>query len=486
MCLSKRFLCFLIVLGSLSVPVFAQNLTTVTATITDPNSLPWSFATIQAQLIPTGITPTINGQQVSGFTRATADVNGTFSMNLASNAVLSPAGTQWQFTVNTSGIAPPAGTGPQGFSFISTGTLISGASVNISTQLSGLAPALSRIVGIFSGSIANTQVAFGSAANTIAGDPNFTWLTANKKLLIGDPIGGLSGSTPLPVGTWALQSIHHNTATTAQDEGVVGIVQADNGVDSINNHIIGGFFRANTLTNLYSGVGNAPIAGVDSAGLSSHPSGTLGQVLGGIFTGYNTSTGGVSDLAGVAGQVSVSGSGAVGSGFSFRAYGPTITGGTPPGSVGGLYVNTMNGGALNYGLFINPQTQDSTHWAIKTGTGLVQFGDTVNAVNYQTATDCAANSVSPAACGSACAGAFVIPTTTTTYTVNTTCPTTNTSHYFLFPRTDNSGLPSAPTCAVPSIASEPVRSTHVNNVSFTVAIASTTGATCWDYLITSN
>jgi len=144
-----RILGFLIVLCFLSAPAFAQNLTTVTATITDPNGLPYSFATIQAQLIPTGITPTINGQGVAGFTRASADVNGTFSMNLASNAVLSPAGTQWQFTVNTSGITPPAGTGPQGFSFISTGTLISGASVNISAQLSGAAPALSRIVSAF-------------------------------------------------------------------------------------------------------------------------------------------------------------------------------------------------------------------------------------------------------------------------------------------------------------------------------------------------
>lgn len=118
----------------------AQNTTIVTATITDPNGLPYSNAKVQAQLIPAGITPRIpppcNGQSaspcfVSGFTSATADVTGSFSMNLASNAVLTPGGTQWQFTVNETGIAPPAGTGPQSCTATIT---ISGASQSISSN----------------------------------------------------------------------------------------------------------------------------------------------------------------------------------------------------------------------------------------------------------------------------------------------------------------------------------------------------------------
>jgi len=136
-----RIAAVLYFLGFLSLPVSAQNLTTVSATIVDPNGLPYSNATIQAQLIPTGVTPTINGIQVSAFTRANADVTGTFSMNLASNAVLSPGGTQWQFTVNETGIAPPQGTGAQQFTVTLT---ISGASQNISTNLSAAAPALGR------------------------------------------------------------------------------------------------------------------------------------------------------------------------------------------------------------------------------------------------------------------------------------------------------------------------------------------------------
>jgi hypothetical protein len=120
---------------------FAQNFTVVSATIVDPNGLPYSNATIQAQLVPTGTTPTLNGVQVASFSNASANVNGTFSMTLASNAVLSPGGTQWQFTVNEIGIAPPAGTGPQ--SFVVTIT-ISGASQSITSNLNAVAPKLSN------------------------------------------------------------------------------------------------------------------------------------------------------------------------------------------------------------------------------------------------------------------------------------------------------------------------------------------------------
>lgn len=135
----KRLLLLLSAVFFLAPLAAAQNLTTVTATIADPINVPYSFAQVSAQLIPTGVTPTINGIGVAGFTRATADVNGTFSMNLASNAVLSPGGTQWQFTVTEPGIAPPLGTGPQ--SFVSV-LVISGASMNITSTLNAAAPKL--------------------------------------------------------------------------------------------------------------------------------------------------------------------------------------------------------------------------------------------------------------------------------------------------------------------------------------------------------
>lgn len=129
----------------------AQTPTVVTGTITDPNGLPYSNARVSAQLIPTTASPTIivNGipTAIGGQNNATADVNGSFSMNLFCNSagggcsVISPSGTQWQFTVTTNGIAPPLGTGSQSFSVSIT---ITGTSQNISTTLNALAPALSR------------------------------------------------------------------------------------------------------------------------------------------------------------------------------------------------------------------------------------------------------------------------------------------------------------------------------------------------------
>lgn len=150
----KPLLLALAIFGALlfSNAASAQNITSVSGTVVDPNGLPYANGTIQAQLIPAGITPTIpppcNGQSqtpcsVNPFTSASLDINGHFSMNLASNVVLTPSGTKWQFTVSgTSGLPPPVGTGTQTFASSIT---ISGASQNISSTLNALAPALTNI-----------------------------------------------------------------------------------------------------------------------------------------------------------------------------------------------------------------------------------------------------------------------------------------------------------------------------------------------------
>ncbi len=101
---------------------------------------------------------------------------------------------------------------------------------------------------------------------------------------------------------------------------------------------------------------------------------------------------------------------------------------------------------------------------------------------YQTASNCAVNSASPAACGSAPTGVIAIPTTTVTYTVNTTAVTAN-SRIFLEDLTDNTGIPSAPTCtALASFGAAQV-STRSAGTSFTISLPSTAGTTCFNYLI---
>lgn len=143
--------------------------------------------------------------------------------------------------------------------------------------------------------------------------------------------------------------------------------------------------------------------------------------------------------------------------------------------------------ATSYGFRADAQSGSTVNnWGfLSAATNNDQMGN-LTVTSAKTSTDCAVNSVSPAACVAACSGAFVVPTTTTTYTVNTTCPTTNTSHIFLFPRTDATGLPSAPTCVAVAVTSSVARSAHVNNTSFTFILPSTTGTTCWDYWIISN
>lgn len=126
---------FLLVL--LSLPASAQNFTNVTGTVTDPNGLAYSNATITADLIGGNPSP-VNGQAIQGSLTAPLDVNGTFSMTVGSNTVV---GGQWRFTVNTAGVPPPLGTGPQNFSVTVT---IGGATQSISTNLNAVAPALSH------------------------------------------------------------------------------------------------------------------------------------------------------------------------------------------------------------------------------------------------------------------------------------------------------------------------------------------------------
>jgi hypothetical protein len=101
---------------------------------------------------------------------------------------------------------------------------------------------------------------------------------------------------------------------------------------------------------------------------------------------------------------------------------------------------------------------------------------------YSTTTNCAVNSVSPAACGSAASGAIVIPTTITTYTVNTTAVTAH-SRIFLTWLSFASDLPRAPTCVPPAATTQPTISNIASEASFTIALGSTTGQTCVQYEI---
>jgi hypothetical protein len=128
-----------------------QTLTHVSATITDPNGLAYSGATITIGLVPVGgasptLTPCTNpvgcSFQLPG--PIITSPAGSFTVSLWANASILPASTQYAFTVNEPGVPLPFGTGPQTFTYTVT---ISGSSQSISSGMTALAPSLVNATG---------------------------------------------------------------------------------------------------------------------------------------------------------------------------------------------------------------------------------------------------------------------------------------------------------------------------------------------------
>lgn len=215
----KKILSFALVIAGaflFASPVFAQ-FTTVTATVQDPNGIPYGNGTMSAVLVPSAPGGfRLSGQPYSGRVGPlTLDSTGKFTANFGDVTLITPS-AQWQITVNSNqgGIAPPLGTGGQTFVFTSSGTTISGTSpVNISASLNALAPKLTNItVGsgsvtsvsgtapivatpnpiIGTGSIscptcttgsgASPQVAFWSSPSVLTGTTSFTWADGTNAL----------------------------------------------------------------------------------------------------------------------------------------------------------------------------------------------------------------------------------------------------------------------------------------------------------------
>ena len=151
----------------------------------------------------------------------------------------------------------------------------------------------------------------------------------------------------------------------------------------------------------------------------------------------------------------------------------TVSGGTPAslGKIGTITMSNYLLGGITGILQDKALVGDASTPPSQNTTGNVQ------ASGFATSSNCAVNSVSPAACGSASSGAVVIPTTTATYTVNTTKVTTH-SRIVLTWLTFASDLPSSPTCVAPLTTTMPSISAISTGVSFTIALTSTTGQTC--------
>jgi hypothetical protein len=191
----------------------------VTGTVTDPNGIPYSNATVRAQLAIAGAV--VNGQPTvtnpsqaqcisAGLGNApcqmpfvgtqsfTLDVNGNIpngGISLANNPSVTPAGTQWLFSVTISpGVAPPLGFGPQSFSVPIT---ISSNPQSISATLSAAAPLLVRALTGGTGSVTvftagNFSPLFTTAVATPTTTPalSFASIPQNPNSFYAGPTSG--------------------------------------------------------------------------------------------------------------------------------------------------------------------------------------------------------------------------------------------------------------------------------------------------------
>jgi hypothetical protein len=138
---------------AIALPARAQSgFIQVSGTVVDPQGFPYAGgstggATISAVLVPSGISSaTLNGNSfATSIGPAALSNTGQFTLTLADNTLVSPAGTQWQFTViGTSGLPWPIGRGSQGF----TVTLTihgNGSTQDISSNLQSAALSLTNV-----------------------------------------------------------------------------------------------------------------------------------------------------------------------------------------------------------------------------------------------------------------------------------------------------------------------------------------------------
>jgi hypothetical protein len=283
-----------IFLAVLVAPLRAQT-TVVTGTVVDPNGIPYAGATLKASLYPTtagNFTVTVNnaGQCASAgmggapcqmpFTPNTAstslDGTGSFTIALTDNSLVTPAGTQWLFSISIVS-PPPLGVGSVSFAVPIT---ISGASQSVSATLNAVAPSLLAFT-LSSG----PQLQTNSVNNHIQSKLNFETSTVNAAGYTATPVnpsggieqieitGGGSSSLPSSVDTGVANAYVVTTipTTTGFDKHTVGTVIGDEFV----------FIPAHANT----GASTINVNGTGVVNLFGFGANGGGQIYSGPFTG---------------------------------------------------------------------------------------------------------------------------------------------------------------------------------------------------------
>lgn len=242
----------------------AQTTTVSIVALKDPNGVPYSNATVVANLTPaTGNinTPVINGLPFPHTVYGQLNGAGTLitPMVVGTNSFMQPPnGYQWVFTVNLiPGVPLPFGTGPQQFSDTIT---ISGSTQNITTTLAASAPALTVTFSSSGGGTPctttalsmqyNNAGAFGCEPDFIFTAPHTLALGASavftlgqltpSELILTDSSKNMVSGTALPNGTTATtQTVGDNTTKAATDAFVLAN-SATNPMTTLGDDTYGG------------------------------------------------------------------------------------------------------------------------------------------------------------------------------------------------------------------------------------------------------
>lgn len=248
----------------LFVPSCRAQFTTVNATVTDPNGIPYVGAVMNAILVPGSSGGyTLSGKPYSGrIGPVTLDSAGSFSQNFGDVTLITPSGAQWAITIDSAAgtIGPPLGTGPQSFTFTSSGTTISGSSpVSLSASLTAAAKNLTNInvsatlqkltvIGPCGGSV--SQFAFPTCVHiTVAGLPatDISGLCIDDSNLAGQSICAvmksngqtewLVGGNTSGVGGNCVADLEVNSLGNVMALGPVVGNPCDNDLTTINGNI---------------------------------------------------------------------------------------------------------------------------------------------------------------------------------------------------------------------------------------------------------
>jgi hypothetical protein len=220
---------------TLLAPGASAQYTQVSATVLDPQGIPYAGATVKAQIVlPLNFTgqPTVpNNSQaacisaglgnapcrvpfdgthgpISLHSEGKAD-DGAFNLQVENNAQVLPASSQWLFTISISpGCVEPWGFGPRSFTYQAT---ITGASVDLSAPLSAIAPLLCHQVtaGISSISVQHNGTLVGTQPIINLIDSLSVTMTVTNNIgatrIDVTPVSTGGSSTPcttLVAGTW--------------------------------------------------------------------------------------------------------------------------------------------------------------------------------------------------------------------------------------------------------------------------------------------